>query len=60
MSNQPKYTYSRRFSWWSVYRMTYFPEGGSSGDKVASFPTKEEARKECYRLNGWKWKEEKK
>ena len=27
------------------------------GDKVGEFPTSEEARKECYRLNGWKYEE---
>ena len=26
-------------------------------DKVGEFPTSEEARKECYRLNGWKYEE---
>jgi hypothetical protein len=29
----------------------------STADKVDEFPTREEARKECYRLNGWKYKE---
>ncbi len=41
-----KYYYLPRFTWWNVYN--------ESGTKVSEFRTKEEARKEVYRLNGWK------
>jgi hypothetical protein len=51
--NKPAYTYCRWRSGYRVDKMTYFP-GGSSGEKVAEFFTKEEARAETYRLNGWK------
>ncbi len=40
-----KYYYLPRFTWWNVYN--------ESGTKVSEFRTKEEARKEVYRLNGW-------
>ncbi|WOG19693.1 hypothetical protein [Bacteroides thetaiotaomicron] len=55
-SSQPEYSYAPIYSRWAVYRWT---ESGniSTGDKVAEFPTHEEARRECYRLNGWKYKE---
>jgi len=49
----PEYKYYFHFGWWRVDKMTYF-ENGSIGTKVAEFATKEEARTETYRLNGWK------
>ena len=50
---KPKYKYYYHFGWWRVDKMTYF-ENGNIGTKVTEFATKEEARKETYRLNGWK------
>lgn len=44
-----RYEYTPRRNGWAVY--------DESGNKVAEFSTKEEARRECYRLNGWKYKE---
>lgn len=62
-----KYGYCRRGRGWSVYREETWMDKGSSppgeftsGTKVGEYPTKEEARREVYRLNGWKMKEEKK
>ena len=56
MKKQPAYTYSRFRGTWRVWEMTYY-ENGSSGAGVADYGTREEARQETYRLNGWKWKE---
>lgn len=59
MSSQPKYTYSPKGSGWVVYQMEY--KGAfTGGTPVANFQKREEARKECYRLNGWTYKEPKK
>lgn len=54
MNNRPKYTYEAQGRNWAVYRWVY-TAGGSQGTKVDSFQDREEARKECYRLNGWKY-----
>lgn len=61
-----KYGYRPCGRCWAVYLFTtYRPGNGSSaklfttGDKVAEFLTREEARRETYRLNGWRYKEEK-
>ena len=50
---KPAHTYSRWWGRWRVYKMEYI---GSSvyGEKVADFGSKEEARAETYKLNGWK------
>jgi hypothetical protein len=45
--NKPRYTYSPRGRLWAIY-------DGITKQKVADFVTKEEAKKETYRLNGWK------
>ena len=52
----PKYSYAPIGSRWAVY---HWLEIGDivTVDKVGEFPTSEEARKECYRLNGWKYEE---
>lgn len=55
MPNQPEYTYSPRGSRWCVYRMEY-GKNGSVGTKIAEFATRQMARDEVYRLNGWKIK----
>ncbi|MCS3356054.1 hypothetical protein NXW00_15795 [Bacteroides thetaiotaomicron] len=55
-TSRPEYSYAPIGSRWVVY---HWVETGSisTADKVAEFPTSEEARKECYRLNGWKYEE---
>nr|DAT98821.1 MAG TPA: hypothetical protein [Caudoviricetes sp.] len=55
-TRRPEYSYAPVGSRWGVY---HWVETGSisTADKVDEFPTREEARKECYRLNGWKYKE---
>ena len=55
MKTKPAYTYSRFRGTWRVWEMTYY-ENGSSGAGVADYGTREEARQETYRLNGWKMK----
>lgn len=50
----PEYTYGPHGRRWAVYRWEVSP-GGSTGTKVAEFATREEARRECFRLNGWKY-----
>lgn len=49
---------------WSVYHYTDYQENDNGhlrlftiGDKVNEFLTKEEARQEVFRLNGWTYKE---
>ncbi|WP_074434137.1 hypothetical protein [Bacteroides neonati] len=58
MSHQPKYAYRPKGSHWAVYRMEYQGTVGI-GTKVFDSPDREEARKECYRLNGWNYKGDK-
>lgn len=57
MSRRPEYTYSPKGNLWVIHKMTYRGRF-ASGDKVATFHLKEDARRECYRLNGWKYKEQ--
>ncbi|MDR0510906.1 MAG: hypothetical protein LBH06_07430 [Rikenellaceae bacterium] len=52
---RPKYRYSPRGRIWVVSRWTY-DECGGWGDKVSEWPTKEQAKAEACRLNGWKYK----
>lgn len=52
---KPEYTYSRWFGQWRVYKMQYIGDS-VYGEKVADFGSKEEARAETYKLNGWKTK----
>lgn len=49
-----RYIYHPRLSFWAVYKVTRLSTGTENETKVASFGTKEEARREVYRLNGWK------
>lgn len=53
-SSRPEYSYEPKGSSWRVIRWEITGNFGS-GTQVATFPTREEARKECYRLNGWKY-----
>lgn len=56
-----EYRYHPRGRRWAVYKeetcldKTLSPPGEFTlGTKVAEFATREEARREVYRLNGWK------
>ena len=49
-----RYIYRPRLSLWAVYKVTRLSTGREDETKIASFGTKEEARREVYRLNGWK------
>lgn len=58
------YGYHPRGRRWAVYHYTAYIRDGdkdrkefSVGDKVSEHSSREEARKEVYRLNGWKYKE---
>lgn len=51
-----RYEYRPRGRRWAIYLMTYTEHGGT-GTKVDEKDTWEEARKEVYRLNGWKFKQ---
>lgn len=50
-----RYEYMPRGRRWGIYLMTY-TENGATGQKIGEKATKEEARAEVYRLNGWKQK----
>lgn len=54
-SNLPEeyYEYRPHGRNWVVYRIRR-DATGSIGTKIGEFLTKEEARREVYRLNGWK------
>lgn len=55
MKNQPEYSFERDSSIWVVIRWRKSESGsGYTGDKIASYTQKDDARKEVYRLNGWK------
>lgn len=53
-SNQPEeyYEYQPCGRNWAVYRIKR-DATGSTGTKVGEYLTKEEARREVYKLNGW-------
>lgn len=49
-----KYHYCRRGTGYAVYQcVALYPTGGGSFKKIDSFATRDEARNEVYRLNGW-------
>lgn len=56
MKGQPEYTYRPKGALWAVYHWEYYPIG-AIGTKVAEYSEREDARRECYRLNGWKYTE---
>lgn len=56
MNNQPKYSYEPKGHKWVVYEWEYCGNT-QSGTKVYESSDREQARKECFRLNGWKYKE---
>lgn len=55
MSNHPEYTFERDSTIWAVIRWKRSENGnGFIGEKIATYILKEDARREVYRLNGWK------
>lgn len=48
-----QYYYTLRRKYWCAYLCTYADEKGSSGEKVAEFSTREEAREYVWQMNGW-------
>ncbi len=55
MKKQPEYTYERDSSVWAIIKWRKSEHGnGFIGQKIATCILKEDARKEVYRLNGWK------
>ncbi len=53
MKKQPEYTYERDSGVWAVVRWSPLQSGGYSGEKIATYMLKSDARKEVFRLNGW-------
>lgn len=52
---QQEYTFERDSTVWAVIRWKKSEHGnGYVGEKVSTYILKEDARKEVYRLNGWK------
>lgn len=49
-----QYFYARHRSMWGVWKRDNPNESARSGTFIKDFPTKEEARNEVYKLNGWK------
>jgi hypothetical protein len=55
MKKQPEYTYERDSTVWAVIRWRKCESGnGYIGEKISTYMLREDARKEVYRLNGWK------
>src|SRR5690554_4448825 len=55
MRKQPEYTFERDATIWAVIKWRKSDTGeGYIGEKVSSHVFKVDARKEVYRLNGWK------
>lgn len=55
MKEKPEYTFERDFGGWHVIRWKKMVNGdGYTGEKVSSHILKSDARKEVFRLNGWK------
>lgn len=54
--NRGKYFYAPHRSKWGIWRRdNEQDEGVNTGTFITDYPTKEEAAKEVYRLNGWKY-----
>lgn len=52
--NRGKYFYAPHRSKWGIWRRdNEQDEGVNTGTFITDYPTKEEAAKEVYRLNGW-------
>lgn len=56
MLRHPEYTYELDSNLWALIRWREVAPGSFVGKKVATFDLKEDARREVYRLNGWKYK----
>lgn len=48
-----KYYYAPHRRSWGIWKHHVHSNGICTGDFIKDCPTKEEARKEVYRLNGW-------
>ena len=48
-----QYYYTKHRSSWCVWQNKDDGNGCRSGTLIRDFPTKEDARREVYRLNGW-------
>ncbi len=53
--NLPEFYYQKYRGIWAVYRRLQLPGGGISSSKIESYALREEARREVFRLNGWKY-----
>lgn len=52
---QPEFTFERDSTVWAIIQWRKSDHGsGYVGEKIATYILKEDARKEVYRLNGWK------
>lgn len=51
-----QYYYAPHRSMWGIWRNENLGGGVETGTFIKDVPTKEEARNEVYRLNGWKQK----
>lgn len=52
---RPEYRYCPCGRIWAVYRYETTPDGLETGTKVCSCLTRDEARRETFRLNGWRY-----
>ena len=48
-----QYYYAPHRRQWGIWQYHDLGNGNASGTFIKDCPTKEEARKEVYRLNGW-------
>lgn len=53
MIKQPEYTYERESTVWCVVHWKKLDNNSYSGEKIATYILKDDARKEVFRLNGW-------
>ena len=56
MVKDGQYYYAPHRRMWGIWKHHEDGNGYSHGDFIKDVPTKEEASKEVYRLNGWKQK----
>lgn len=54
MVKEGQYLYRPHRNMWGIFRYHDHGNGYSANEFIVDFPTKEEARAEVYRLNGWK------
>jgi len=50
-----EYYYAPHRSSWGVWQWHCMDDGFCYGSFMADFRTREDARKEVYKLNNWKW-----